>query len=209
MIKLLLSLFLVSSLFGGCSQMEQVVDSKTTTVGNSVEQTILSHVEQNYSLKPSEVSIKRVTPENLPSSVSQFYVEKKSSYGNIYYNYLVQNDQLYTSGNSNDFGRFLKDNDFLNKTTTDIKQFLAIFRVLKFKNRDVNILNKETLAAPSDKLKLFINQLSAPKLTIENGNANFVFFTKKIVGSEVRKWEVNVSPNYEVVVNNEVLEKST
>lgn len=207
MVKILLLSLLIFSFPGGCSLMEQAA-STNTMPADSIEQAILDHVKQNFSLAPNEVHIKKITPENLPADVSQYYVEKKSSYGNIYYNYLARDNRLYSSGVKEDFGRFLKDADFLNKMNLNETEFFSAFRVLKFKPRDVNVLDANAVSNPSDKLKPYANQLSAPKLAFENGGATYVFFTKKVVGSDVQKWEVTISPTYEVNVNSQALQKS-
>jgi hypothetical protein len=208
MIRFLLISLIISSVFGGCGKVEQVVNSTSANLaGQSIEQMVLEHVKQNFSLSSSDVTVKTIKPEHLPENFSQVYVEKKSSYGNIFYNYLVGDNKLYCSGVTEDFGRFLQDQNFLNKKNLTTEQFLQAFRILRFKRRDVNILNEDTLSKPNDQLKPFVSLLSAPKLMVENGRATLVFFTKKVAAAQLEKWEIKVSPNYEVTVENTVINK--
>lgn len=188
--------------------MEQVVNSTSANLaGQSIEQMVLEHVKQNFSLSSSDVTVKTIKPEHLPEGFSQVYVEKKSSYGNIFYNYLVGDNKLYCSGVTEDFGRFLQDQNFLIKKNLTTEQFLQAFRILRFKRRDVNILNEDSLSKPNDQLKPFVSLLSAPKLTVENGRATLLFFTKKVAAAQLEKWEIKVSPTYEVTVENTVINK--
>ncbi|MEP6924184.1 MAG: hypothetical protein ABI954_06950, partial [Pyrinomonadaceae bacterium] len=175
---------------------------------NQTEQTILNHVKQNFSLAADEVSIKKIEAENLPNGVAQYYVEKKSSYGNIFYNYLIYNNQLYCSGVEKDFGKFLQDTNFLAAKNLTTAQFLQLYRVLSFKRRDINILSAEKISNPSDKIKLYAKQLAPPQLTFEDGGATLIFFGKKVAAEKVERFEIKVSPAYQVIVSNQVLEKT-
>ena len=176
----------------------------TPQVTDPTMKTILDHLKDNFSLSENDVVIKKLTPENLPNGVEQYYVEKKGSYGNIYYNYLVFNNQLFCSEKEDDFGRFLQSYGFLQKKDINETEMLKVFRVLHFARRDLIILDKDNLN--QDNLKPYSKELSEPRLSFtKEGGAILAFFTRTIKTTPVEKWTVSIAPDYKVTVTSTAL----
>ncbi len=190
--------------------MPELAGSTTVAANHSaVEKAILAHAKTNFSLSVDEVSLKAIDNKGLPGGAAQFYLEKKSSYGNVSYNYVVLNDKIFCSGVESDFGNFLKEQDFLRAKNLDANQFLALYRTLRSKRRDILILDEAKLAASDDSLKQYRNQIAPPQLTFSGDEALLTFYTKKVAGSTIEKFEVKVSSNYAVTIQNSKLQPST
>ena len=197
--ELLLTLLLLA-ISGGCTMTESS-SATTTKITDPTMKAILDHLKDNFSLTENEVVIKKLTPENLPGEVEQYYAEKKGSSGNIHYNYLVFNQQLFCSGVEGDFGRFLQTYDFLQKKDISETQLLKLFRVLQFRIKDITILDKPDLK--DDNLKPYLSQLSEPKLSYSgDGGAALTFFTRRIGKTTIEKWVASIAPDYKVTVTN-------
>ena len=183
---------------------ESSSSATTTKITDPTMKAILDHLKDNFSLTENEVAIKKLTPENLPDGVEQYHAEKKGSYGNIHYNYLVFTQQLFCSGIEGDFGRFLQTYGFLQKKDLTETQMLKLFLVLQFRIKDTTILDKQDLQ--EDNLKPYLSQLSGPKLSYSSeGGATLTFFTRRIGKTAVEKWVASVAPNYKVTVTNTAL----
>lgn len=189
--------------------MPELVGSTTVAANqSSIEKAIVAHAKENFSLSADEIALKAIDSKTLPGGVSQYYLEKKSSYGNISYNYIVYNDKIFCSGIETDFGNFLKERDFLRNKDLDDQQFLALYRTLRSKRRDILIIDKAKIA-DDESLKLYQNQIMPPRLTFNGNEALLIFYTKKVAGMAIEKFEVKVSPSYTVTVQNSKLQPAT
>lgn len=197
MLKTIFLLFAAIEILGGC-KMAQAVNDTPVINGSQpgIEQQIREHAQKVLSLAPDQIAVQELKLNDLPANVRQFYVEQKNTSGAINYTYLYWKNSLYSSGVDADFGRFLKDYNFLAQPDADAKQFLAIFTKLKnFQN--VIPIEEKDLSQPDERLKPFLSKISAPKLTKTNdGAATFTLFTRSPNVVPVQKIEVKVAPDY-------------
>ncbi len=180
---------------------EAVSSTNADSLDKLVEQQILEHAQKNFSMLADEIAVSEIKLDDLPSETRQFYVEKKNTSGNIRYNYLYRNSNLYCSGISEDFGRFLRDYNFLSEKNLDASKFMTLLRKLT-NLRDMTTIGEEQIKNPTDKLKPYLSQIAAPQLSFTQDNgAKMVFFTKTLTTTPVFKFDVTVSPNYQVTFN--------
>lgn len=206
MLKLLglfLSLLIIG---GGCNQMTQgISNTNAATTQNQDEATlkqIAEHAEKNFSLSANDITVKEVALKDLPIGVRQFYVQSKGKSDGKTYNYLLFENKLYCSGIDEDFGRFLKDNKFLERTDLDAKWFQTIlWKLNDFKN--ILLIDEAKIAKPDEDLKPFLPKITAPELKKNADGAVCKFFTQSVTVRPVQKFEITVSPNYKVVFNRE------
>lgn len=184
-----------------------VANTQTQTSQNNPEAEILAHAEKHFSLNKSEVDLLKTNNPNLPSGVQSYYLEKKGSYGNKYYNYLVMGNKLYCSGTEGDFERFLKDAGFLEKKNFNENNFWNVFQLLKFNDRENILIDKEVVEKPYEFLKPFASTISAPKLEYGDAGAIFTFFTANSGDMIVKKYRVTVDRDYQVKTDVQTLEK--
>src|SRR5688500_12798052 len=95
--RLMLLTLLVFAVPGGCTMTESSSSATTTKVTDPTMKAILNHLKDNFALSENDVVIKKLTPENLPAGVEQYYAEKKGSSGNVHYNYVAFNQELFSS----------------------------------------------------------------------------------------------------------------
>jgi hypothetical protein len=182
--------------FGGC-QMDTNV-AKSQTVESSIEKKILEHAGQNFSLDPAKVTLTASTVKSLPEGVESYYLEEKGSYGNKFHNYLVYNGKLFCSGTDGDFGKFLKEKDFLNKNNLNPEQFWTVFQSLRFPYKTAVLVNEEQMKTPASALKSVIGKTGLPKLEVSPNEAVFTFFVVDTNVNAVRKYIAEVSSDYNV-----------
>lgn len=163
---------------------------------------VAEHAAQNLSIPASEMTVKEVALKDLPAGVRQFYVQAKGRSDGKTYNYLLFEDKLYSSGVEEDFGRFLKDNKFLERSELDAKWFQTILWKLKdFKN--ILLIDEAKIANPDEELKPFLPKISAPSLEKSASGASYKFFTQSVTVRPVQRFEVTVAPDYKVTFNRE------
>ena len=178
--------------------------SNATVVGQTqpIEQRIKEHAQKNFSLTADQITVGELKTNDLPSGVRQFYVEKKGATGNLSYQYLVWNNQIYCSGVDDDFGKFLKDYGFLQNKNLDANQLMQILRKLK-NYREMMPITEADLKNDAD-LKPFLGKISAPSLVAaEGGGALFTFFTQTVTTTPIQKFEVKISPSYQTTFSQE------
>lgn len=176
--------------------------------GAGAEQAILEHARKNFSLPKSDVDVTSIPPEDLPAGVAQYYLEQKGSHGNINYNYLVFNNQIFCSGVNGDFERFLKSYGFLEKRP-DVKQFVKVLRLLSIKQRDLRVLDEKRIGNPPEELQPYAAQVSAPRMTpADGGGVAVTFFTTTLSGGAPEKWVVRVAPDYTVNISHNALSQA-
>ena len=161
---------------------------------------IAEHAAQNLSLAPGEITVKEVALKDLPPGVRQFYVQAKGRADGKTYNYLLFEDKLYSSGVEDDFGRFLKDNRFLERPELDAKWFQTIlWKLNDFKN--ILLIDEAKIANPDEELKPFLPKIAAPSLEKSASGASYKFFTQSITVRPVQRFEITVAPDYKVIFN--------
>lgn len=198
MLKFISILLTVIYCFGGC-QMN--ANSQTAENKNSVEKKILDHAKKNFSLSENEVTLKKMEATNLPNGVESFYLEEKKSYGNKFYNYLAKDEKLFSSGDDNDFGRFLQEINFLKEKNLSTEQFWTAFQKLRFPYRTAVLVDEQMLKTPYSALKPVVDKVTIPKLNVNENGADFTFYIVDTNLDEVRKYDVKVSEDYQVALD--------
>jgi hypothetical protein len=201
MLKVLLVFFSILAYTGGCDMTGSVANLQNTENQKGVEEKIFKHAQDNFSLSRNDVTLKEITSRDLPAGVRYYYLEKKGSYGNNYYNYFVHNGNLFCSKTEGDFARLLKDLDFLSKKNLSTAQFWTFFQTLEFKYKDAMLIDEKLIGKPFEIMKPVLNQLAAPKLDYKESGATFTFGILDTENKIVRNYTVNVSPEYKVSVD--------
>lgn len=191
---------------GGCNMTEAV--SNVGAVEQSKDEPILKkiaeHAAKNFSLSSGNISVKEVSLKDLPSGVRQFYVTEKNVSDGKRYNYLLQENRLYSSGVDADFGRFLKDNNFLGRKELDAKWFQTIlWKLNDFSNQ--LLIDDEKISKPAENLKPFSGKISAPSLSRTDSGAVYKFYTQSVTVRPVQKFEITVPADYQVKFDREMV----
>lgn len=202
MLKVLLMFFSMLAYTGGCDMTRSVANLENTEGQKGIEEQIFKHAKDNFSLSSDDVTLKEITSKDLPAGLRYFYLEKKGSYGNDHYSYFSRNNSLYCSKTEGDFARLLKDLDFLSKKNLTATQFWIFFQPLEFKYKDAMLIDEKIISKPFEIMKPVSNQLAPPKLDYKNGGAaTFTFCMVDMENKIVRKYTVDVSPEYKVSVD--------
>lgn len=202
----LLGLFLgLMIVGGGCSKMSEVFSNTNVAAQNQDDaalKQVAEHAAKNFSLAANDITVKEVALKDLPTGVRQFYVEEKGKSDGKTYNYLLFENKLYSSGIDEDFGRFLKDNKFLERKDLDANWFQTIlWKLNDFKN--ILLIDAEKISNPSEKLKPFLPKIAAPVLNRTDNGAVYKFYTQSVTVRPVQKFEITVAPDYKVTFNRE------
>lgn len=208
MLKAVLILTLLLGYTGGCEMTGTITNVGSDQPEQAIEAKIKKHAEENFSLDSSQISLKRTDVSNLPEGVRSYYLEKKGSYGNVSYNYLVKSDKIYCSGIEKDFESFLKDSEFLQKKNYSAANFWSLYRTLRFKDRETLVVDEVIVAKPYEFMKPYATQISVPKLEYSDNRVNFIFFTANDGDRTVKRNEVKVNSDYSVKVTSIDLLKS-
>lgn len=206
----LLSFFLYLVVIGGGCNMSNVVSDVNAAATQSEDKNIkliAEHIEKNLSLSAEKFSISVVRSKDLPVGVAQYYAEEKNIDHGKAFTYLVSEGKLYCSGVNDDFGRFLKDQRFLENAQHDANWLRVV--VSKFLDlRDQLLIDEGRITNPREALKPYLAKISAPKLTKSAGGADYIFFTHSVTVQPVRKFTVKIAPDYQVTVGDEIVSAS-
>lgn len=183
------------------SQSLEIAPKAESLQEKGFEQKILKHAKDNFSLDFNEVAVTAITVTDLPAGVKSYYLEKKGSYGNQYYNYYVYDDNLFCSEIDDDFEKLLKELNFLAEKKLTVVQFWNLFQPLKLRYKSAILIDQALLAKPYNVLKPVANQLAPPNLEYSNDRAIFTFFIFDNERETVRRYTANISSDYEVEIN--------
>lgn len=148
-------------------------------------------------LKADKVFVEEVQIENLPKNMEVYYVEKEGSHGNIYSHYVVDSGELFTSANEDSFDKLLKKEEYLSKKHLTAEQLITLFRLLKVKMRDTEVVGIQDLQTASKG-----SEPAPPALTETNNGVEVTFWTKSL-RHDPEKWSFTISSDYKVTYKNE------
>lgn len=183
-----------------------MAEAVSTTSGNgAAEKRIQEHAQKTLSLSAAQTELTALSADPLLPGVQQFFVRDKNQSHGKEYTYFIFNNELYCSGVSEDFGRFLKDFNFLKKTDLDEKWFLnALYKLKNF--QDQLPIDRERIAQPNERLKPLVNKVSVPKLDRTDGAATFVFYTQMMRAAAIQKFVVSIASDYTVKIDRSFVE---
>ena len=203
MLKLTIIFFTMLFVYGGCNMTEAVSTSGDTS---AVEQRIKEHAQKNFSIPADKINFTKAGFESEVSGVQEFFISEEGRSHGSSYTYFLYKDNLYCSGIDEDFGRFLKDYDFLKKPELDRKWFLYVLRKLNDFGDQIFILENR-INKPGDNLKPFLSKISVPKFEkTANSGAKLTLFTQSPRTVPVRMHEITVSSDYKVTFENKIIE---
>jgi hypothetical protein len=160
-------------------------------------QPIIDHLKKQHSLSENDVTILETPISQLPDHLEVYYVEKKGSYGNVYYHYIVSGEDLFCSEEKDSFERLLKKERYLEKKNFTVDQLITLFSLLKVKFRDMEVVKAEDLA-PGGMFEQYAKKAAAPALFESKDGVKVVFWTSALGYPEPQKWEFTISPDYHV-----------
>ena len=170
-------------------------------------QAIIDDAKKHLQVSADKIVVEEIPVEALPSNMEVYYVEKEGSYGNIYYHYVVVDGQLFSSAEKDSFDKLLKKEQYLTKKHLTVDQLIMLFRMLKVKMRDtevVGIQDLDTTGGPQDEA----DKITPPALTETKNGVEVTFWTKSL-RHEPEKWTFTISPDYTVTYTNERLQPGT
>jgi hypothetical protein len=182
-------LIILCILLGGCDMSSA---TKST-------QAIIDDAKKH--LKTDKVFVDEVQIEILPKNMEVYYVEKEGSYGNIYYHCVVDNGELFTSANEDSFDKLLKKEQYLSNKNLTAEQLVILFRLLKVKMRDTEVVGIQDLQSASKGSP----EEPAPPAVTETKNGVEVTFWTKSLRHEPEKWSFTISSDYKVTYKNDRL----
>ena len=156
---------------------------------------ILDHAKKHLSLSEEQLTVKETPIPALPPEMQVYYVEKKGGYGNVYYHYVVLNEELFCSADSDGFERLLRKERYLEKKNLTVDQVIILFRLLKLPMRDTRVVTVEDLA--SARLKQYASKIATPKIEASKNGVQIVFWVSSLVYPP-EKWTLTIDPEYHV-----------
>ncbi|MCI0417232.1 hypothetical protein L0222_31050 [bacterium] len=167
-------------------------------------QAIIDHAKKHLSVSADKIAVDDIPIEALPPYMEVYYVEKEGSYGNIYFHYVVINGELFSSADKDSFERLLKKERYLEKKSLTVDQLIILFRMLKVRMRDTEVVGIEDLK-PGGRLEQEAEKITPPALTETKNGVDVAFWTTSL-RHEPEKWTFTISPDYTVTYTNERLQ---
>lgn len=146
----------------------------------AIEQAIIEDVHKRTDLPAEKLSVSILQPEKFPADVKLFRVEKRGSYGNIFYNYLVVGERFFTSSDEQSFRRLVSAQKFLERRQWDAPQLAALFLHLVAKSRGLGLVDN------SERLEF-----------LDNG-AILSFTTQQTRSQQLEQWQIKIDASYHV-----------
>ncbi|MCI0415402.1 hypothetical protein L0222_21735, partial [bacterium] len=116
-------------------------------------------------------------------------------------------DEIFSSSDENGFEQLLKKEKFLEKQNLTADQLAILFRLLKARYRDRELVTAEELA--SGDLENYRDHVSKPLLTKKDNCFEFAFWTYALRSQAIEKWNVQISEDYQVEYSCEELTKAS
>jgi hypothetical protein len=175
--------FILCILLGGCDMSSA---TKST-------QAIIDDAKKHFQVPADKIFVEDIQVETLPKNMEVYYAEKDGSHGNIYLNYVVDNGELFSSANEDSFDKLLKKEQYLTKKHLTAEQLVTLFRLLKVKMRDTEVVGIQDLQTTSNAP----SEPAAPNVTETKNGAEVTFWTKSL-RHDPEKWSFTISPDYKV-----------
>ena len=164
-------------------------------------QAIIDDAKKHLNVAADKIFVEEIQIETLPKNMEVYYVEKEGSYGNIYFHYVVDSGELFSSANEDSFDKLLKKEDYLSKKNLTAEQLVTLFRLLKVKMRDTEVVGIQDLQNASKGT----SEQPAPPALAETKNGVEVTFWTKSLRHEPEKWSFTISSDYKVTYKNDRL----
>jgi hypothetical protein len=162
------------------------------------QQAILSDVKKRFELTPEQIALSELHPASFPPDAKLFRAEKRGSHGNIYYNYIKFNQDLYCSADENSFARLLSAGRLLESARWNAHQVATLFLHLVVRNLKLVESAQELHLTADSPLKERAEQVSPPSLEIKTSGAQAHFWTYMPRNQKLERWQVKVSSDYKV-----------
>jgi hypothetical protein len=167
-------------------------------------QAIIDDAKKHLQVPADKIVVEEIPVETLPSNMEVYYVEKEGSYGNIYFHYVVDNGELFSSAEKDSFEKLLKKEQYLTKKNLTPEQLITLFRLLKVKMRDTEVVGIQDLQS-AGRNKGDAEKITPPALAETKDGVEVTFWTKSL-RHEPEKWMFTISPDYKVTYKNERLQ---
>lgn len=168
---------------------------------------ILDHAKKHLSVTDQDLTIQEIPISALPDRLEVFYVEEKGSYGNDFYQYLASGGDIYSSIEENSLERLLRKEDYLKKKQFSPEQLVILFRLLKVRMRDTEVVSSNDLAKGGT-YEHYQNILHSPGAEeLKDGSVQIAFWAKHLRKRLPEKWTFSVHPDYSIDYRKETLEQ--
>ncbi len=158
-----------------------------------IEQFILNDLKERFDLPSDKLSISQPSPSNFPPEAKLFRVEKRGSYGNVYYNYIQVNGNFYTSVDENSFSKLLTTEKFLSHPKWNAHQLAALF--LHLVVRDLRLVEtpSDLSKTEDENFNARVEKITPPSLNISNSGAEVSFWTFQGRYQKLEHWQVHIN----------------
>jgi hypothetical protein len=166
---------------------------------------ILDHAMKHLSLAHQDLDIQEIPISALPDHMQVFYVEEKESYGNAFYRYVVSGGELFSSIEEESMERLLRKEDYLKKKQFSPEQLVILFRLLKSRMRDTEVIDSTKLVKGGlyEEYKDLVTPPVAQQL--KDGSVEVVFWAKHLRNRLPEKWSFTIHPDYSIDHRKEAL----
>ena len=161
-------------------------------VEREIENLILEDIKKRFNLSAEKISISEIHRADFPPGLKFFRAEKRRSYGNIFYNYIMASGEIYCSSDETAFQRLIASEKLLERRHWNAQQFAALFLRLVVHLRDLKLVES------ADELVGQDEPVTSPELSITDSGVNATFWTYQIRYQKLDRWHVQVGADYSV-----------
>ncbi|MFY9224803.1 MAG: hypothetical protein WAQ98_19180 [Blastocatellia bacterium] len=169
-----------------------------TAIEKEIEQYILSNLKERFNLPAEKISISETHPLNFPADARIFRAEKRGSYGNIYYNYILVNGKFYCSIDENNFSQLLATEKFTSRPRWNPHQFATLF--LHLVVRELRLVESPSdISKSSDEaFNSRIAKITAPSLEIVDNAIEAHFWSYQARYKRLDYWQIHIDSDYQM-----------
>jgi hypothetical protein len=160
-------------------------------------QPIIDHTKKQLGLSENDIVIKETPIAKLPDHMDVYYVEKKGSYGNLYFHCVISGADLFSSEEKDSFERLLKKERYLEKKNLNVDQLILLFSMLKVKFRNMEVIRAEDLSE-GGMFEKYSDKIQVPAIIESPQGVKVVFWTSALRKLQPQKWEFVILPDYKV-----------
>lgn len=169
-----------------------------TAIEKEIEQYILSNLKERFNLPAEKISISETHPLNFPADARIFRAEKRGSYGNIYYNYILVNGKFYCSIDENNFSQLLATEKFTSRPRWNPHQFATLF--LHLVVRELRLVESPSdISKSSDEaFNSRIAKITSPSLEIVDNAIEARFWSYQARYKRLDYWQIHIDSDYQM-----------
>lgn len=167
----------------------------------NIEHIILSDAQQKRPNYADRMQVVELSISDLPTKLKFYTIKITGLFDYLPINYVVLNNNYYSSLEKGDFGKFLEYVGFLAKDVLSAWELTKLFFLLEFPSKDRLIVEKLadtslTDTAPEDLKEKLNNTLETPLLRKTTQGAELFFYCENVRTGCLEVFSIRVSPSY-------------